>query len=77
MKAIACGARGTMSLERILMALAGTVSLIGVILAVAVSPWFAAIPIFVTVNQWLFAAAGDCPSSLLLRRFLPVERRGA
>ena len=77
MKTVACGARGVMTLERILMALAGTVSLIGVILAITVSPWFAAIPIFVTVNQWLFAAAGDCPSSLLLRRFLPVERRGA
>lgn len=77
MKTIACGARGTMSLERILMALAGTVSLIGVILTIAVSPWFAAIPIFVTANQWLFAAVGDCPSSLLLRRLLPVERRGA
>lgn len=77
MKTIACGARSTMTLERILMGLAGTVSLIGVILAVTVSPWFAAVPIFVTLNQWLFAAAGDCPSSLLLRRLLPVERRDA
>ncbi len=77
MKTIACNARGPMTLERILMALAGTVSLIGVILAITVSPWLAAIPIFVTVNQWLFAVAGDCPSSLLLRRILPVERRGA
>lgn len=77
MKTIACSARGTMTLERVLMGLAGTVSLIGVILAVTVSPWFAAIPIFVTLNQWLFAAVGDCPSSLLLRRILPVERRNA
>ncbi len=77
MKTIACGARGVMTLERILMGLAGTVSLIGVILAVTVSPWFAAIPIFVTLNQWLFAAVGDCPSSLMLRRLLRVERRDA
>ena len=77
MKTIACNARGTITLERILMALAGTVSLIGVLLAITVSPWFAAIPIFVTANQWLFAAVGDCPSSLLRRRLLPVERRGA
>ena len=55
-------------LERVLFALAGSLSLVGVVLALTVSPWFLAVTVFVAANQWLFALAGDCPASLVLRR---------
>ena len=74
MKTIACGPRGRLTLERILFGLAGTVLLVGVLLTTAVSHWFAALPFFVIANLWLYAAVGSCPSSLLLRRLLPVEQ---
>lgn len=77
MKSLACNQRGRLSLERVLFGLAGTVILIGVVLTVTVSLWFAALPIFVVANMWLFAAAGDCPTSMLLRKILPVERPSA
>lgn len=56
-------------LERALFALAGTVTLGSVALAVLVSPWFLLVTAAVGVSQWLFVLAGDCPASLLLRRF--------
>jgi hypothetical protein len=60
--------RGRLTLERALFALAGTMTLAAVALAVFVSPWFLLLAAFVALNQWLFALAGDCPASLLLRR---------
>lgn len=60
--------RGRLSLERALFALAGTMTLVAVALALLVSPWFLLLAVFVAVNQWLFALAGDCPASLVLRR---------
>lgn len=55
-------------LERVLFALAGSITLASVVLALAVSPWFLAAAVFAAVNQWLYAPAGDCPASLILRR---------
>ena len=74
MKTIACAPRGRLTLERILFGLAATVLFVGVLLTTAVSHWFAALPFFVIANLWLYAAVGNCPSSLLLRRLLPVEQ---
>lgn len=54
--------------ERVLFVLAGTMTILSVALALVVSPWFLALAVFVGVNQWLYAVAGDCPASLLLRR---------
>lgn len=59
---------GRWPLERVLFLLAGTVTVVGVLLAVVVSPWFLALVAFVGVSQWSFAALGDCPSSLILRK---------
>ncbi len=56
-------------LERVLFALAGSVTLASVALAVAVSPWFLLVTAAVGVSQWAYVLAGDCPASLLLRRF--------
>lgn len=58
----------TWPLERVLFGLAGTLTLVSVLLAVTVSIWFVALAGFVALNQWLFAAAGACPASILLRR---------
>jgi hypothetical protein len=77
MKSITCNQRGRLSLERILFGLAGTVILVGVVLTVTVSLWFAALPLFVVANMWLYSLAGDCPTSMLLRKLLPVERPSA
>ena len=55
-------------LERVLFALAGSITLASVLLAVTVSPWFLAGAVFAALNQWLYALAGDCPASLILRR---------
>lgn len=73
MRPIACAPRGRLTLERILFGLAGTVVLIGTILTVTVSLWCSAIVFFVVANLWLYVAVGACPSSLLLRKLLPVE----
>lgn len=59
---------GRWPLERVLFLLAGTVTVAGVLLAVVVSPWFLILIAFVGVSQWSFAALGDCPSSLILRK---------
>jgi hypothetical protein len=56
------------NIERTLFALAGAVTLSSVLLAVVVSPWFLIATVFVGGNQLVYAAAGDCPASLLLRR---------
>lgn len=57
------------TLERTLFAMAGTVTLAGVALGVLVSPWFLLLPVVTGVSQWSYVLAGDCPASLLLRRF--------
>jgi len=64
-------------LERALFALAGTITLVGALLAVTVSPWFLMLIGFVGINQLVFAVAGDCPASLVLRRFAGLESRCA
>jgi ABC-type transport system involved in cytochrome bd biosynthesis fused ATPase/permease subunit len=48
--------------------LAGTLTITSAALAVTVSPWFLVATAFVGVNQWVYALAGDCPASLVLRR---------
>ncbi len=53
---------------RILFGLAGAVTLTSAVLAVALSPWFLLVAGFTAVNQLLYAAAGACPASLVLRR---------
>ncbi len=55
-------------LERALFALAGTMVLASAILSALVSPWFLLLTAFVGLNQLLFAAAGNCPASIILRR---------
>jgi len=55
-------------LERLLFVLAGTMTLLSILLAVTVSPWFLLLAGSVGVNQWIYALAGDCPASLVLRR---------
>jgi hypothetical protein len=64
-------------LERILFALAGSMTLVSVVLAVTVSPWFLLLTAFVGVNQWMFVVAGGCPASLVLERFVGIQRRCA
>jgi hypothetical protein len=59
---------GRLRLERVLFALAGTMTLAAAALSVLVSPWFALLAGFVGLNQWLYAAAGGCPASVVLRR---------
>lgn len=59
---------GTWSLERALFAIAGTVTLATVALSVLVSPWFLLVTTMVGVSQWMLVLAGDCPTSLVLRR---------
>ena len=56
-------------LERILFGLAGTMTLLSVLLAATVSPWFLILTTFVGLNQWLFVMFGNCPASMILRRF--------
>jgi hypothetical protein len=63
-------------LERVLFALAGTMTLASVALAATVSPWFLALTAFVGVNQWVYVATGNCPASLVLRRFGVTPRCG-
>jgi len=57
------------TLERALFALAGTITLASVALAVTVSPWFLLATAGAGVSQWMFVVVGDCPASLVLRRF--------
>ena len=60
-------------LERVLFALAGAVTLASVVLAVTVSPWFLLLAAAVGVSQWAYVLVGDCPASLLLRRFTALR----
>ena len=62
-------------LERVLFAMAGTVVLAGALLSVLVSPWFLLLVAFAGVNQWAYVLLGDCPASLILRRFAGLESR--
>ena len=66
---------GGVCLERVLFAMAGSVVLTSAVLAVLVSPWFLLLAAFAGVNQWLYAVAGFCPASLVLRRVGRFETR--
>jgi hypothetical protein len=63
-------------LERVLFLLAGTMTGLSAALAALVSPWFLLLTGFVAVNQLAFVAFGDCPSSLLLRRYAGLRSAG-
>ncbi len=65
--------RRTWTLERTLFAMAGSVTLAGVALGVLVSPWFLVLPAITGLSQWSYVVAGDCPASLLLRRFTGMK----
>ncbi len=67
-----CGCRR----ERVLFTLAGTFTLLSAVLAVLVSPWFLLVAAVVGLNELVFAAAGECPASLLLRRVCRVQEGG-
>ena len=54
--------------ERVLFALAATMTLIAAALGAFVSRWFLLLAVLVGFNQWLYAIAGWCPASLVLRR---------
>ena len=56
------------TLERVLFAFAGVMTMTSAVLAAAVTPWFLLLTGFVALNQLIFAAAGDCGASLILRR---------
>jgi hypothetical protein len=62
-------------LERVLFAMAGSVVLLSALLALLVSPWFLLLAVFAGFNQWLYAVAGFCPASLILRRAGRFETR--
>ncbi len=59
-------------LERILFLMAGTMTALSALLAALVSPWFLLLTGFVAANQFAFVAFGNCPSSLVLRRYFGV-----
>jgi hypothetical protein len=61
-------------LELVLFAMAGTVTLVSLSLAVLVSPWFLLLTAFVGISELLFVVAGDCPSSVVLRKAFHLER---
>jgi len=61
-------------LELVLFAMAGTMTLTSVLLAVLVSPWFLLLTAFVGASELLFVLAGDCPSSVVLRKAFHLER---
>lgn len=69
----ACPTQHRWPLERVLFAMAGTVTLLSAGLTAIVSPWFLALTVFVGLNQWLYVAAGACPASYLLGRFLGLQ----
>lgn len=54
--------------ERVLFALAATMTLTAAGLGAFVSRWFLLLAVLVGLNQWLYALAGWCPASLMLRR---------
>lgn len=61
-------------LERVLFALAGTFTVGSAVLAATITPWFLAFTAFVGLNQLLYAAAGDCPMSIVLKRTLGLRQ---
>jgi len=63
-------------LERVLFAMAGTVTLASAALAAAISPWWLLLTAFAGINQLAFVVAGDCISSVILRRVFGLERGG-
>lgn len=69
--------RRSWTLERALFVLAGTMTLLSALLAAVVSPWFLLLTAFVGLNQWVFAALGDCPASLVLRRTCGLRNAGS
>ncbi len=56
-------------LERVLFLMAGTMTGLSALLSAVVSPWFLLLTGFVAVNQLAFVVFGNCPSSLVLRRY--------
>ena len=67
------GHRSAWPLERILFLMAGTMTALSAVLSAVVSPWFLLLTGFVAANQLAFVAFGNCPSSLVLRRYFGVE----
>jgi len=59
---------------RLLFGLAGTMTIAGMVLTATVSPWFLLLVGFVGVNELVYATAGECPASLLIRK--ACETRG-
>jgi hypothetical protein len=51
-------------------------TLLSVVLSVLVSPWFLLLTAFIALNQLAFAAVGDCPTSVLLRRAFGLRGAG-
>jgi hypothetical protein len=68
-------------LERALFALAGTTTGLSAVLSALVSPWFLLLTGFISLNLLLFAGAGNCGASLILRHGFGLQgscdRRGA
>jgi hypothetical protein len=62
-------------LERVLFALAGSITLVSILLAATVTPWFLLLTAFVGLNQWLYVVVRGCPASLVLERFVGIDRR--
>lgn len=60
-------------LERVLFLMAGTMTGLSALLSALVSPWFLLLTGFVAVNQLAFVAFGNCPSSLVLRRYFGLR----
>ncbi|HEY7455815.1 MAG TPA: DUF2892 domain-containing protein [Solirubrobacterales bacterium] len=60
-------------LERILFLMAGTMTGLSAVLAALVSPWFLLLTGFVALNQLAYVTFGNCPSSLVLRRYFGVR----
>ena len=67
------GRRSAWPLERILFLMAGTMTALSAVLSAVVSPWFLLLTGFVAANQLAFVTFGNCPSSLVLRRYFGVE----
>ena len=55
-------------LERVLFSMAGIATAASAVLAARVSRRFLALTAFIGVNQLLYATAGTCPASAVMRR---------
>jgi hypothetical protein len=60
-------------LERVLFLMAGTMTGLSALLSALLSPWFLLLTAFVALNQLAFVAFGNCPSSLVLRRYFGLR----